>query len=457
MRIFFSAGEASGDAYGAALLLGVLKRIKARPRQSTEELLLNRLAFHYGILNRESLSEKDFSRTMDDVDSLGVVEQIMKLEDEFGIKVDDGDIPNPYSYAEMVRVLGRKVEAQWPDEIQVQAIGGRLLRAAGAQIIADSTTWGAIGVAESLKVYPRARAGLRKAQRSLAAGKPGVFVPIDYGYMNIGLARLAKERGWKVVYFSPPGAWRKDKQGEDLPKVTDCIITPFSWSAEILNRMGANAHWFGHPIRQMIRDSGNDERGSNRRSNIAILPGSRPSEIDLLLPVFARAIRDFPDAAEIAVAPSLDVEVVRTRWQKYAPNRQDTFTVGDTYGALKRARAAIVCSGTATLEAALCGCPHLVAYKVSKLVEIQARLIRFRVSHIAQPNIFLERRVVPELIQHAATPKAIADHLRRLLEDSGERQAQMDSFEELASILGPDDAIDRSAERIADYLRDLSE
>lgn len=343
----------------------------------------------------------------------------------------------------------------------VQAVGGRLLRAAGAQIVADSSDWGAIGIAESLKVYPRARAGLRKAQRALAAGKPGVFVPIDYGYMNIGLARLAKQLGWKVVYFSPPGAWRKDKQGADLPSVTDAIVTPFSWSAEILNRMGGNALWYGHPIKQMIGESlgaENDERqATNDGVGVAVLPGSRKSEIELILPLFAAVVRDLPEPVEVAVASTLDLEDIKRRWREVAPNRADTFTVGDTYGVLRRARAALVCSGTATLEAALCGCPHVVAYKVSKLVELQARLIRFKVTHIAQPNILLDRTIVPEFIQRAATSEAVRGALRDLLDDGAKREAQLQAFQELDELLGPDDAIDRTAALLAQYLCETDE
>jgi lipid-A-disaccharide synthase len=369
VRIFFSAGEASGDAYGGALL----RLLRAR---------------------------------------LGV------------------------------------------DTLFVEAIGGERLRQAGAKLVADSSAWGAIGVAESLRVYPKARLGLARGKKALAAGEPGVFVPIDYGYLNIGLARHAKERGWKVVYFSPPGAWRKDRQGEDLPQVSDAIVTPFSWSAEILNRMGADAHWFGHPIRQMIRDaraanSPNEDKGAT----IAVLPGSRRSELDLLLPVLAEAVAPLEGQAEVAVAPSLDPDRMRARWLRHAPGRDDLFTQNDTYGVLQRARAAIVCSGTATLEAALCACPHVVVYKVSKLVEAQARLVRFRVRHIAQPNILLERDVVPELIQYDATPKRIQEETRRLLQEESARIKQLQAFRELKALLGPDDALDRTADLIAGFLR----
>lgn len=349
--------------------------------------------------------------------------------------------------------LLEKIRSRAAQALDVEAIGGRKIRSAGAGMVADSSDWGAIGIAESLKVVPRARRGLAVAKKAIAKGKPGVFVPIDYGFFNIGLARYAKSLGWKVVYFSPPGAWRRDKQGEDLPEISDAVITPFSWSAEILNKMGAKAHWFGHPIKQMIRDQAMDDvRRTRYETRIAILPGSRKSEIDLLLPVFAKALESFSEKAEFAVASSLDLNALRAKWKSLASKRDDHFTTGDTYSVLRRARVAIVCSGTATLEAALCRCPHVVVYKVSKAVELQAAIARLKVPLIAQPNILLERMVVPELIQRAATPEAIARELRQLLDNEERRKTQLAAFEALEKILGPDDAIDKSAELVVGML-----
>lgn len=337
---------------------------------------------------------------------------------------------------------------------EAEALGGKKLEAAGARLVADSSTWGAIGIAEALKVYPKAKVGLHRMRKALGSGEPGLFVAIDYGYLNIGLCRYARERGWKVVYFSPPGAWRRDRQGSDLPTLTDAVITPFSWSADILNRMGANAHWFGHPIKQMIRDAPRPAAASEAAisgDRLAILPGSRQSELALLLPVFARAMRSLDVPAEIAIASSLDPDAVKRNWRRLAPGRdRDVFTVGETYGVLRRAKAAIVCSGTATLEAALCRCPHVVAYKVSKPVELQARLIRFKVPLIGQPSILLERMVARELVQHRATPEAVRAEVERLLGDEAARHEQIAAFDELDELLGPDDAIDRSAALIAE-------
>ena len=162
---------------------------------------------------------------------------------------------------------------------------------------------------------------------------PGLFLPIDFGYVNIRLARHAKRSGWKVLYFVPPSSWRRDKQGKDLPVITDAVATPFSWSADLLAAKGAQAFWFGHPILQLLKERkvGHAPDVSGR---IAILPGSRSHEIKENLPLLAATLKE---PVEFALAPSVNVEKFRAVWQRLAPNRpDDRFTQGDVYGVLTR-------------------------------------------------------------------------------------------------------------------------
>ena len=346
-----------------------------------------------------------------------------------------------------------------------EGVGGPRMAAAGVRLHGDTSTWGAISIVQSLAVAPRALRGYYRAKRQMSRGTPGLFIPIDFGYANIRLAKHAKRLGWKVLYFVPPGSWRRDRQGRDLPAITDAIVTPFSWSAEILNRMGANAHWFGHPIKQLLRgaggplgsgEPGQDARGTHgrdARATVAVLPGSRAHEIEENLPIVAAALPS-DRRAEFALAPTVDADAFRDRWAALAPERrEDLFTPSDTAGVLSRARAAIVCSGTATLEAALCRCPMVVVYRVSRAMEIEAKLIGFkRPKFIALPNILLDRPVVPELVQEEASPEAVRRHLGELLEDGVARRAQLDDFAELDRILGPEDAITRAAQLAAGML-----
>lgn len=338
-------------------------------------------------------------------------------------------------------LAARLLQAQ-PD-LEIEGIGGPGLARQG-RLIANSSSWGAIGVAQVARIYFRARRGRDAAMRRLAEGAPGLFVPIDYGFMNVRLARFAKRHGWKVLYFSPPGAWRRDRQGVHLPEIADAIVTPFSWSAEILRGMGAQAYWFGHPMRELL--ASRSSVPSEQRRSVAVLPGSRSAEVNLLLPLLAAAARGLESACEIAVAPAFDPTELHRQWTGINGRSDDLCTPNDPWGVLGRARAGIVCSGTATLEAALCGCPHVVVYRLSPMTALQARLLPERPRFISQPNILLDRAAVPELIQDEATPNAIRENLDRLMQDGATRSNQLAAFEELETVLGPADCLTRTAE-----------
>lgn len=357
--------------------------------------------------------------------------------------------------AALVRELRRMAS------LQIEGIGGPRMRAEGVATLADTSRWGAISIVQSIGVVPRVTGGYLRAKAALARGAPGLFVPIDFGFANIRLARHAKQRGWRVLYFVPPGSWRRDRQGRDLPQITDAISTPFSWSADLLRNAGAQAHWFGHPIKQLL-----GERGSSveRGETVAVLPGSRSHEIAENLPIIAAAVEAVPEAwssgispvadgslgrrLEFALAPSVDVAAFQEAWRRLAPNRsEDLFTQGDTQGVLLRARAAIVCSGTATLEAALSRCPMVVVYRMSRSMVLEAKLIGFkRPKYIALPNILMDRTVVPELVQDEASPSVVRAHVDALLQDGEARAGQLRTFDDLDALLGPSDAITRTAE-----------
>lgn len=325
-----------------------------------------------------------------------------------------------------------------------EGIGGKLLKDAGAKLHADSGRWGAISITESVAVFFRVWFQSRGIPK-LLKGEPGVLVPIDFGFFNIRLCRHAKAAGWKILYFVPPGSWRRDRQGNDVAELADEIVTPFSWSAEILEKMGAKAHWFGHPLNQLAAQSPEPIA----REGIAVLPGSRLHEVHANLPVIAKAVEG-REQVTFAVAPTFGAAHMEKLWREFAPSRKDKFVEGDVFGVLRGAKAAIVCSGTATLQAVIAETPQVVMYRVSKIMELEGRLLGFqkRVKFIALPNIFLDRFAVPELIQHAATPEAIRGWLTKLESDTDERKKQLEAYGEIKAMLGGDQAITKAAERI---------
>jgi lipid-A-disaccharide synthase len=327
----------------------------------------------------------------------------------------------------------------------IGGIGGRRFAEAGGDLWADSSAWAAVGILESLKVVPKILPARSKFLKRLESMRPGVFIPIDFGYLNISLARRARELGWKVVYFAPPGSWRRDKQGPDLPAVTDAIVTQFSWSKELLWTAGANAYWFGHPLVEMMANKPFVD--PNERVNIGVLPGSRAHEIEHNLAVIVPAVAQLGRTIEIAVASSTTSDVVQGIWNRHGGG-EAIFTENDTPGVLGRARAAVVCSGTATLEAAIQGAPQVVVYRGSKWMEFEYKLRKPKFDYISLPNILLDRAVLPELIQHDATVDRVQYMVNDLLDDGPGRTAQLNAYAELASILGPARGISGAAEVI---------
>lgn len=334
------------------------------------------------------------------------------------------------------------------EELEFFAIGGRRSRDAGAQLIDDSSRWGAVGILEAIKVGPRVWRGLIRAKQALRRLRPGVFVPIDYGFINVKLAGFAKSLGWKVLYFIPPGSWRRDRQGGDLPRVTDAIVTPFPWSADLLAAAGANAHYFGHPLVEMTAGRAQPDR---ERAGIAVLPGSRQHEIESNLPAIAAATEGM-DRVRFGLAANVDRVWIEGLWRRLSSVTAEFDQ--PTYDVLAGSRAAIVCSGTATLEAALLDCPSVVVYRGSKMMEIEFKIRKPKFDFISLPNILLNRRLLPELLQHDASPAGIRRELENILAGPG-REAQLSGFRELRDQLGPSNVNQQTVGMLVQMARSL--
>ena len=341
--------------------------------------------------------------------------------------------------------LANAIRAKQP-YAKFKGIGGPRSRAAGIEVLIDSTKWGAIGIIESLKVVPRVFSNYWMA-RKLLEKETGLFIPIDFGFVNVKLAQHAKKLGWKVLYFIPPGSWKRGPQGRDLPLATDAIVTPFPWSAEALNEAGANAHFFGHPLVEMTERSA----GVSERKGIALLPGSRMHEIKYNLPVIAEAVKDLDEELCFGVAASLDPAELEKSWTDLGGKKANYFP--SAAEALSHARAAIVCSGTATLEAALCRTPSVVIYVSSKAAEIEYKIRKPKFTWVSLTNILLNRTVVPELIQWDAKPEVVKELIVGLLDEGSEdRKYQLEAFDDLRDQFAGGEVFAQTAEIAAKLL-----
>lgn len=336
-------------------------------------------------------------------------------------------------------------------------IGGKHLREAGVELLYDSSGWGAVGVVESLRLVLPLWLAQQRLKRRLAQHPPDLLVLVDFGAFNVPLAKWAKRQGIRVFYYFPPGSWRRQlPRRTDLPHCTDCIVTPFPWSAELLRQAGANAHFVGHPLLDRVRSSLSLEEFCQHLNmhptglRIGMLPGSRRQEVRALLPVLRAAAEQLsarrPEVQFVlALAPSISEEEVQRLFAGSAVQWRIARQM--TYEVMAHSHLLWCCSGTATLEAAIFGTPMIILYRGSWLMELEYVLRRrwLRLTFIGLPNLIAGRSVCPELIQRAATPEAIVAHTMELLPGTEAYRAQREALQEVTSVLGEPGATERAA------------
>jgi len=346
--------------------------------------------------------------------------------------------------------LVRALQARRPN-LNVAGIGGPQLRAVGMRVLVDTEHVATMGFTETFGTLGRLFGAYRRLVRFLDEERPSLVVLIDYPEFNIRLARQAKRRGIPVFYFVAPQvwAWRKGRI-RTIAKRVDKLAAVFPFEPSVYNTNGrALADFVGHPLLDVVqptrvRDETRARYGlAADRPVVALLPGSRKKEISFLFRPMCDAARQL--AAEgwqpiVALAESLGEAELRGALGGDAV----PFPIAhaDTYNVVAAADAAVVASGTATLETALLGCPLVIVYKLSALSFWIARHL-VDVPFIGMPNIILERAVLPELIQDAVTPDAIAAAVR----DVDARRAEVTAgLAELRDRLGSPGAAVRAAD-----------
>jgi len=324
--------------------------------------------------------------------------------------------------AALVRALRRRVP-----ELDVSGIGGECLRAAGMRILIDTASVTTMGLVETFGTLGRLLRAYRTLVRFLDTQRPQLVILIDYPEFNLLLARQAKRRGIPVFYFIAPQvwAWRAGRVRKIARRVDKmAVVLPFE---PALYNNGRNlAEFIGHPLLDVVHPTRPREATfaayglDPSRPLLALLPGSRKKELRYL-------VRPLTEAAEMLASDGwqpvicLGPGLGQTDLVAGLEGKPLTipFVQSDTYNVVAAADAAVVASGTATLETALLGCPMVIVYRVSPLTYWLARRL-VRVDWIGMPNIIMNRLVFPELIQEAVTADAIVREVRGLAARRGE-------------------------------------
>lgn len=333
---------------------------------------------------------------------------------------------------------------QLDTDATIRCWGGDLMQQAGGQVVKHYRELAFMGFAEVVMNLRTILRNMDFCKQDITAFKPDVLVLIDYPGFNLRIAEWAKKQGYRIVYYISPQVWAwKESRVKKIKECVDRMLCILPFEQDFYHKWQYEVEYVGHPLVEVIRAA--KEKPADPpfadKPVIAVLPGSRRQEVRVKLPIMLTMARHFPDHQfVVAQAPSLDDDFM----QGLIGQHPNVSTVkGQTYPLLRQATAALVTSGTATLETALFGVPEVVCYKGSPVSYFFAKRL-IKVKYIALVNLVMDKPVVKELIQHDLTEENLLKELKLLLSDTATRERIKADYAELWNRLG-----ERNASRLA--------
>lgn len=358
--------------------------------------------------------------------------------------------------------LAREIKRIDPS-VALFGVGSREMRNAGVQQLADASEIAVVGLTEVVRHLPVIMRVYGKLKRFLMQERPDLLVLIDFPDFNIMLGKAARKLGIPVVYYISPQVWvwRKGRI-RTIAQLVKAMVVVFPFEVALYQKEGVDTRFVGHPLTDVVRSDLTPEQAKRSlgldadRRTVALMPGSRRTEIRDLLPDMLEAagtlLSRFCDLQFILpVAPTLD----RSFLQVFLEGAEVPVTVvdGRVYDVLRASDAAIVTSGTATLETGLMAVPMVIVYRISGFTYYILSKLVHGLEHVGLVNIVCGKRLVPELIQEEASPANIADAVARMLNDPGYHDEIRGGLTEMRNRLGETGASARAASVVMEMLQ----
>ena len=337
-----------------------------------------------------------------------------------------------------------------------RGFGGEYMKDAGVDLAVHYSEMAFMGIFELLGNLRKISKFIRQCKEDINRFQPDVVILIDYGGFNRRIARYGRSRGLKIFYYIPPKVWAwYQRRVWELKANVDRMFVILPFEKDFYKKFDWEVDYVGNPVLDAVRAHVPDEQFREReglggdKPIVALLPGSRKQEVQRIIPLMEEVVRRHPTyqyalGAVDNLEPTLYGNLKRMENVRFVYNK--------TYDLLRHAVAAIVTSGTATLETALFRVPQVVVYKTSPLSYFFAKLV-LKVPHISLVNLIVGREVVRELIQGDANPSETSSELERLLHGD-RREKVLEGYEELVHLLDAGDSASENAARLmGGYLR----
>lgn len=338
---------------------------------------------------------------------------------------------------------------------EFRGCGGDLMKAQGVELLKHYRTMAYMGFVEVVAHLRKVLGNITQCKKDIVEYQPDALILVDYPGFNLRIADFAHEKGLKVYYYISPQVWAwKRRRVKKIRKSVDKMLVILPFEEEFYRKYGIDVTYVGNPLLDELAKYGASNRSiflrrnslGEKREIIAMLPGSRKQEVKRMLPEMLKVVPHFPKYQfVIAGVSSLDKSLYKS-----IIGNADVFLIeGQTYELLQNSSAAMVTSGTATLETALLTVPEVVCYKATG---ISYRLAKWmiKVRFISLVNLVMDKEVIKELIQGDLTEKNIVNELEQLLHNAKRQRRILEDYDELRDRLGNAGASAKAAEVIVE-------